>query len=249
MSISKQLMTMLAIALLGIVAVFSIGINKMEKVYEETNTCNVNSLPSVLAIGDLQQGMYRIRLAVLQHLGSENIKDKKNLEEKYYGYKAEFLKNLKRYEVLIADSKNKEFFDKEKEYFSKYTIIVEKLFQLSNEDKRDEIKKLIAETSAVPQTLTKTTDDHMDYNQLLAENDAKSAVVEKSNASTLMIGLSLLIAISVIILGIMIRNNIMNGVFIIRDGISGFVQNKELKFRIKYGKTMRFKRLSIVLIV
>ena len=51
-----------------------------------------------------------------------------------------------------------------------------------------------------------------------------------------MIGLSLLVAIAVIIIGIMIRNNIMNGVFLIRDGISGFVQNKELKFRINYGK-------------
>jgi len=60
---------------------------------------------------------------------------------------------------------------------------------------------------------------------------AQEAGVEKSNASTMMIGLSLLIALVMIIIGIMIRNNIMQGVSLIRDGISGFVQNKELKFR------------------
>lgn len=41
MSIGKQLITMLGIAIFGIIAVFSIGMTKMEQVYEKTNTCNV----------------------------------------------------------------------------------------------------------------------------------------------------------------------------------------------------------------
>ena len=35
----------------------------------------------------------------------------------------------------------------------------------------------------------------------------------------------------------------MNGVFLIRDGIAGFVQNKELKFRINYGKNNEIQEI------
>jgi methyl-accepting chemotaxis protein len=97
MSISKQLMTMLAIAILGIIAVFSIGINKMELVYEKTNTCNVNSLPSVLVMADLQKNMYRIRLAVMQHLYSDSQSTRKEIEERYSKYRADFEKDFKVY--------------------------------------------------------------------------------------------------------------------------------------------------------
>ena len=236
MSLSKQLMVMLSIAIIGIIAVFSIGINKMEKVYTETNTCNVNSLPSILLLGDLQQAMYRMRIAALQHLGSDDVKIKKDLEEKFNTYKKDFEKANQSYERFISDAKDKELYEKEKEYFTKYTNLVQQVFKLSNENKKEEVKKLLEDTVAIPQTLVKTTDEHMDYNQLLAEKDAKDALTEKNSASTIMISLSLMIALGVIILGFIIRNNIMKGVTLIHDSITGFVNNKNLKFRINYGK-------------
>ena len=236
MSISKQLMTMLAIAILGIGAVFTISINKMELVYEKTNTCNVNSLPSVLVMADIQKNMYRIRLAVMQHLSTDDKSAMKAIEGHYSEYRANLEKDLKLYETLLSDAKDKELYEKEKGYFTEYTAIVEKLFIFSMNNQKAEIDTLMKNTGAIPQNMTKTIDEHMEYNKHLAEVDAKSAITEKSSASTMMIGLSLLVAIGVIVLSIIIRNNIMQGVFLIRDGISGFVQNKELKFRINYGK-------------
>jgi len=41
----------------------------------------------------------------------------------------------------------------------------------------------------------------------------------------------------------MIRNNIMQGVSLIRDSISGFVHHKELKFRIQYGKNNEIQEI------
>ena len=236
MSISKQLMTMLAIAILGIIAVFSIGITKMENVYEKTNTCNVNSLPSVLIITDIQKNMYRMRLAVMQHISSEDKSTMKEIEARYAKYKADLEKDFKTYENFISDAKDKELYEKEKEYFVQYNAVVEKIFVLSQNNQKEEIAVLLKTTVTIPQSMTQTIDEHSEYNKHLAEVDAKSAVTEKSNASIIMISLSLLVAIGVIILSIVIRNNIMNGVFLIRDGISGFVKNKELKFRINYGK-------------
>lgn len=58
----------------------------------------------------------------------------------------------------------------------------------------------------------------------------------------MMIVLSLIVAIAVIAFGFIIRNNIMQGVSLIRDSISGFVSNKNLKFRINYGKNNEIQR-------
>lgn len=236
MSISKQLMTMLFIAIVGIGAVFTIGIQKMERVYEETNTCNVNSLPGVLLMGKLQKGLYRIRLTIWEHMGSSDAKDMKAIEERYFTYKAEFTKDLESYKAFLSDAKDEELYTKEKEYFKQYSAFVEKLLQLSMNNQNAEVKTLVLSNRSLAQNITKTIDEHMEYNQQLADKDAKLAVIEKNSATTMMIGLSFIVAITVIIFGIMIRNNIMKGVFLIRDGISGFVHNKELKFRIHYGK-------------
>ena len=90
-------------------------------------------------------------------------------------------------------------------------------------------------------------EEHMAYNQNTSQNEAKKAEVEKENASTLMISLSLLVAIGVIILSIIIRNNIMNGVHLIRDGISALCKTKSSNLESIMEREMRSKRLSIVL--
>jgi len=243
MSISKQLMTMLLIAILGIGAVFTIGIQKMERVYEETNTCNVNSLPSVLLMSKLQKELYRIRLSIWEHMGSSDPKEMKEIEGRYLTYRTDFTKDLKNYEVMISDAKDKELYEKEKVYFVQYSAFVEKIIGLSTQNQNEAVKVLILSNRSLAQNLTKTIDEHMDYNQQLAARDAKLAVGEKSNATNIMISLSLIVVIAVILFGIVIRNNIMRGVFLIRDGIAGFVQNKELKFRIKYGKNNEIQEI------
>jgi len=236
MSISKQLMTMLTIAILGIIAVFSIGMNKMDKVYEGANTCNINSLPSILIIGNLQEDMYRIRLTIWEHIAFTDKEHMKNLDERYRQYKTEFEKAYMSYEALISDDKDKELYTKEKEYFIQYTAFIEKLLKISAENKKEEARDFILANRITAQNMTKTLEDHMQYNQQLADKDAKNAVAEKSSASNIMIGLSLLVAMCVVIFGFVIRNNIMQGVSLIHDGIAGFVNNKNLKFRINYGK-------------
>ncbi len=227
---------MLCIAILGILAVFGIGFSKMEHVYTKTNTCNVNSLPSVLVMADIQKNMYRMRLAVTQHLSSDNEESKKELEKRYATYKADLQKDFKLYETLLTDAKDKELYEKEKGYFSEYNTMVEKLFVLSKNNQKSEIDILLKQTSTIPQNMTKTIDEHMQYNKELAEQDAKEATKEKDSATTMMIGLSLLVALSVIVLGYIIRNNIMQGVSLIHDSITSFVANKNLQFRINYGK-------------
>ena len=126
MSISKQLMTMLGLSLLGFILIFGISLSKMEQVYEKTNTCNINSLPSILVMASMQKSIYRQRIVLWEHMSTEDANEMKKLEERFNGIKAEFEKDLKSYEVLLSDAKDKELLDKEKELYGQFLAYVAK---------------------------------------------------------------------------------------------------------------------------
>jgi len=236
MSLSKQLITMLSIAILGLLAVFGIGMIKMESVYTKTNTANVNSLPSIILMGKLQQDLYRIRLSIWEHMSSTDSAHMKAIEERYKKYKIEFDKTLKEYELLLSDAKDKELYEKEQKFFNEYALFVEKIIQLSSNHQKEEMLSTVKANPTIARNLMGTVEEHVAYNQSLAQQDAKEAEKVKNNAVVMMILLSLAVGVVVAVFGFMIRNNIMNGVILIHDSITGFVQNKDLKFRIAYGR-------------
>ena len=245
MSISKQLMTMLTIALLGLSLNFGVSLVKMDQVFEKANTCNINSLPSVLVMNDLMQGMYRIRI-ILWEVTTSEAHDKnelKQLDERYAIAKTKLEKTYKSYDALISDAKDKELYDKEGQLLKQYGSVVDKIFSLASEEKLHEAKKLFIANRLVAQDLTKTLEEHMEYNQKLADNDAKIAIETKGHAFIMMITIAIIVAISVLILSILIRKNIMQGVHLIRDSITHFVRTKELKFRISYAKKNEIKEI------
>ncbi len=236
MSISKQLLTMLAVTIFGLIGVFTIAIQKMEVVYEKTNVCNITILPSTHIFIDLQDNFYRFRIASWKFVALHNKEEIKKIRERSLDYKLNVEESFKQYEPFISDPKDREMYVKEKTMFAQLIILVDKLYQLGLEGKQDEALALMDQNDKTIMDLTGSINNHMDYIKQLAGKDAEDALSVKSRAMTLMIILSSLIVLCVIGLGITIRNNIMQGVSLIRDGIAGFVQNKELKFRIKYGK-------------
>jgi len=245
MNISKQLMTMLGLSLLGFILIFSISLSKMDQVFEKTNTCNVNSLPSILVMDDLLQGMYRIRLILWETTTSDShdANEFQKLMERYKTVKTKFDKDYKSYELLLSDAKDKELYEKEGKLFAQYSLVVDQILKLSSEGKLSDAKSLFLANRPTAQELLKTFEDHMDYNQVLASQDAKIAVETKQSATFWMIIIALIISTSVIALSVLIRKNIMDGVHLIRDSITNFVRTKELRFRITYAKQNEIKEI------
>ena len=245
MNISKQLMTMLGLSLLGFILIFSISLSKMDQVFEKTNTCNVNSLPSILVMDDLLQGIYRIRLILWETTTSDShdANEFQKLMERYKTAKTKFDKDYKSYELLLSDAKDKELYEKEGKLFAQYSLVVDQILKLASEGKLSDAKSLFIANRPTAQELGKTFEDHMDYNQVLASQDAKIAVETKQSATFWMIIIALIISTSVIALSVLIRKNIMDGVHLIRDSITNFVRTKELRFRITYAKQNEIKEI------
>lgn len=236
MSISKQLLAMLLIAILGLVGVLSISIQKMETVYQKTNTCNVDALPSVLILSDALFNASMIRVLIWQHIAQDDLSVMQKIENDLEKRKQLLEESLKKYEPFISDDTDKEFLQKDRVAVNAYLQLVDKAIVFSKENNKEASRDIFFKNPTIMNAMTNSFVQQMEYNRQLAETDAKEAVSTKDHASLLVVGSAIMIILAVIFFSIVIRNNIMQGVSLIRDGIAGFVQNKELQFRIKYGK-------------
>ena len=245
MTLSKQLLTMLASAIVGASIIFSISLVKMDQIYITTTTCQTNTLPSVLLLDDMQRGFYRIRLLLWEHIGTD-INDKneiKILDERYRTYRGEFENNLKMYASFATDAKDQEIYEKEKQLYAIYIAMADTVLQMSREDKKSEAKEFMLKNRKMSRNLTDTIDEQMTYNKKLSEDNALVAHETKQMARVEMIIIIALVILLTLILSYLIRKNIMDGVHLIRDSITNFVRTKELRFRITYAKQNEIKEI------
>jgi len=243
MSISRQLIVMLSIAILGICSVFAISISKMDQVYTDTNYGNVNVVPSILIMNEIMEDYYYLRVYAFEFLSAT---DQKSMDES-----ASMIKEIREkldnkvasYVNLISDAKDQELFEKDKEILKQYNALLDQFLELSKANQKEEARTLAFAKRPFLATIGDTLRGHMNYNKELSEKMAFEASQTKDTASALMIGLSLLVIALVIITSIIIRRNILQGVHLIRDSMVSFVQNKILTFRITYEKKNEFKEI------
>ncbi|ARU49153.1 Putative methyl-accepting chemotaxis protein YoaH [Sulfurospirillum diekertiae] len=243
MNIAKQLIVMLTIAIIGIGSVFAISFYKMGEVYTNTNYGNENVLPSILIVNGMMEDYYYLRVYAFEFLSAT---DEKSMDESAAMIKEvrELLdKKVASYSEYLSDAKDKELYEKDKEILNQYNALLDQFLALSKANKKEEARTLAFAKRPFLATIGDTLRNHMNYNKELAETKALEASNTKDNASALMIGLSLLVAVLVIITSVMIRRNILQGVHIIRDSMVSFVKNKMLTFRITYEKKNEFKEI------
>jgi len=245
MTLSKQLLVMLVSAIVGASTIFGISLLKMDQIYTTTTTCQKETLPSVLLLDDMQRGFYRIRLLLWEHIGTD-VNDKneiKTLDDRYRTYRTEYETNLKNYETYVSDAQDKEIYEKEKQLYTIYIAMADKVLQMSREDKKAEAKDFMLKNRKMSRNLTDTIDEQMTYNKKLSENNAFLAQDTKQTARIEMTVIIVLVILLTVILSYVIKNNIIQGVHLIRDSITHFVKDKNLQFRIGYEKHNEIKEI------
>ena len=243
MTISKQLMVLLAIAIIGACSIFGISYKKMDQVYEETNYVTVNSLPSILSLNHAMLYGLCLRLVLWEHITQDDKEANAKSKEGILVALNDLEKELKGYETLVSDDKDKALLGKDTEAFGKFKVLVTDLLKLSESGHKAEATIGFNKARATLKALTTALDEHMAYNQELAKKMADHAAKEKQNASMIMIIFVLAVVGATIFLSTLIRNNIMEGVHLIRDSIVAFVKDKELRSRITYTKQNEIKEI------
>ncbi|MBV5277674.1 MAG: methyl-accepting chemotaxis protein, partial [Campylobacteraceae bacterium] len=243
MSISKQLYILIFVFIFGICSVYFIGATKINTVYEETNYANVNSLPSVFILNDTMQNGYRLRLNLWEHITHDDPKEKIKREEAIQKVNASINTSLKQYETMLSDDKDKAFLSKDREALAKALQVIEAVSKISRENKTIEAAELLNKNRPLLLAFTKSLDEHMHYNETVANEQSSHAKQQKESAEQLMLLLSLSALLGCIVFGYVIRKNIVESVHFIGKGIQHFVQSKQLGYRIDYTKNNEIKEI------
>ncbi len=244
MTISKQILALIASAVIGIFIVFAIAITKMDQVFEKANYCNVNSLPSVATMGDVVKNFYRVRLNLWEHVASTNKENMDIVEKRIADARAKVDEGLKKYEKMISDDKDAELLKKDKEVIAKYYIMLDEVLQVSRQNRTDEARMIITKNrDNLVAVASKAFEDHLAYNIKLSDEGSAAATSYKKTATIMMIVASLAVLAVLAFIGITIRKNVMSGVDSIKDGMNKFVETRELNFRISYDKNNEIKEM------
>ncbi|MDD3466081.1 MAG: methyl-accepting chemotaxis protein [Campylobacterales bacterium] len=237
MTISKQLVILIASAIIGMIAMFGVGFSKIDKVYEETNYCNVNSLPSIMVLHDAIEDVATMRVVAYKYIVEGDPKQKDSNEDRLLKSKKEFDEGMKKYESLASDDKDKSMLKADKEAADKYVALLLEIMNLAKNGNENGAKDLLlAKHKETVGELTKALESHMKYNAELATKGSSRAASEKTSANVQMIILAVLTFGAMLGMGYFIGKNIMDGVHLIHNSITNFVKTKDLNTKIEYDK-------------
>ena len=244
MSIFKQLVVLVSVALFGLIVITILAIVKLDGVYEETNYANVNSIPSILLIDEAVDHIATMRVVAYKYHVEDNPEQKKKNEERLLEAEKDLYVVFDKYEKLLSDDTDKKMLSDERAAAKEYIALLTEIMNLSKSGDEAGAKALLLKKHK--DTVAKLNDvveEHLLYNEKLANEQAKFAAEHKSSADMMMIILGLIVAVITLFLSMSIVKSIMNGVHMIRDGISRFVKDKELKFRIDYNHDNEIKEI------
>ena len=136
MTISKQLVSLVGVASVGIIMIFIISLLKLDQVYEETNYCNLNSLPSVVLLDDALQDISKMRISLWKSIVEDEQAKILDFDEKAKKARSDLDDKLRRYEKeLVGDEKDGQLLKADMDAIAKFDEVYNKTMEFAKENK------------------------------------------------------------------------------------------------------------------
>jgi methyl-accepting chemotaxis protein len=127
---------------LGAFSLFELG-----RVNQTSTDMEVNWMPSVRAVSDMNTNIANLRGAALQHILSTNVTDMDRYEADMARLLAAFEKNRKEYEPLISSPEEARLYQSFSRNWEDYMVEHKKVLALSRANQNDEARSIIRGTS------------------------------------------------------------------------------------------------------
>ena len=185
LKIGKKLLVVATIVLLAMAGMGAFFITRMHKVYEEANYGNVNSVPSLNVMFDLNGSTKDFYVNILRHIQNTDPARMAMIEELIKRDRSDTEKSLDEYEKLVSDDTDRRMLATDRDLFQQLTRAEEELITLSRANKNEEARMLLREKGLpVYEKLDKALEEHGDYNIKLAGQGARAAADEYSSTRT-----------------------------------------------------------------
>lgn len=205
MSAFKRLYLLVSISIISLLLVTVLGWFQMNQVFEKTNYANINTVPSIIDLNSAYVPFSQIRVLVWQHIASTDDKTMAGLDVKIAALRPKVEEALKKYEVQdISNEQDRALLNADRSALVEYWAIVDKALTMSRENKNVEARDFIMANQMTLGKVISAFDDHGKFNTELAKKAADEAAKFKMTALLMQLGLSLLVVVVVLTLGLMI---------------------------------------------
>jgi methyl-accepting chemotaxis protein len=200
LSVAQKMGLLAGAALAGIVLMAGLSQYQMDEVYEAANYSTVNTVPSLVVVDKLRDSFLRMRIRVNQHVLNTDDKKFPELDNGVAEMRKLVDDNLKKYEPLIADDKDKAILDKEKASWAKVQPQIEAVLAESRSNHNDKARVALEAARPEIQVMQGLMDQHFDYNTELGQQGADRGAAAKKAAvrNSIIIAVCTLVAVALI---------------------------------------------------
>lgn len=210
LTVGKRLSVLITAALVGLLTLAGLGLNKIKQTYDAATYAAVNTVPSLIALADAADALSDIRAQSYQHILSADSVQKNTIEEKITRNHEKFDAALKAYEPLLSNNKDREMLETDRARLADYDVIRKRVMALSSENKSTEATTLAKEQMfPAAKALSDALSAHRAYNvELGNDGEMQSASIVK-NANTTFMVIALTTLLIVALLGVLLTRHLL----------------------------------------
>jgi methyl-accepting chemotaxis protein len=216
MSVSKRIVILVMCAFVGIATIAGIGYYQITRVFEATRYAAVNTVPTFEVFFDINKQFADLRERSLFHVIITDEAGMAAAETAITTSRAKLDEALKRYVTngcgganCMSDDKEQKMFDNVKSLLAPLDAARHVVFEFSKDNKTKEAENAVR-TLMIPasEKLQEAIQTELDYNAELARKGTDDGVAAKSLATTLSIGIGLLLLLAVCGIGWVVTRSI-----------------------------------------
>ena len=176
LSIARRLQAMIACAIVALVVLAASGAQVAGNLRGAVDYISTNTLPSIEAIGKINEDFLKLRLLVLYHIAQQEPAKKISLEPQIDVQKEKIRQGLANYEKeLLSDAKDKELLDTDRKYFETYFTEITPALEKSRANDQAGVWDVVTKATSNMTQLTASIEAHKKFNEQLADAYRKSS--------------------------------------------------------------------------
>jgi methyl-accepting chemotaxis protein len=209
MTLLKRLYLLIGAAALGLVGLTGFSLYQAQRVFDAADFATENSVPALLALDRASNGLSRIRGGIYRLVLSKDPAEHEKLRAGIEAAREQMHKAWKDYEPTIIDATDRRLFDENKAATVDYLRLIDQTLELQRAGKvADAMEALRVGGPTVVTRIYKALDEHVIYNQKLAETSAKEGQAILSSARQMSLLVGALVVIGLITGGVLMARRV-----------------------------------------
>jgi methyl-accepting chemotaxis protein-1 (serine sensor receptor) len=213
LTIARKLYLLITLVVVGLLFLMLVGIQKMNKIHAEASYAAVNVVPSLLVIGETNQGISLTRISTWKYLALGETGDKETLIKVIEDAKLQAKDGIQKYKKdFVSDEKDRELLNSVNDAFSNFLVLHAKVISLANSGQWDEARNLMSSNQPLIDKLNEISEAHRHHNEKLADQATENALQTINSATWSAVAVSITVILVVSVMGVLISRKIVSSI-------------------------------------